>query len=177
MPAHPNVATTFRSRSLTLSGPKPSRHPEGGRPLHKFTPAQGAFGKLSIELLKLVHITSSFGDLFFSQTGALGFTPSGDCCFDYEPASLDAHPMEIQDQVLFRAPAGSFSSNMAAVKCHPCRRRRGNSRIRSPVAAKIALASAGAIGGVPISPTPPGTPPVGTNRVWICGASRIRTTS
>ncbi len=38
----------------------------------------------------------------------------------------------------------------------------GNCRIRLPLAAKIALQIAGAIGGVPGSPIPPGGSPLGT---------------
>ncbi len=53
----------------------------------------------------------------------------------------------------------------------------GNSRIRFPVAAKIALHSAGAMGGTPGSPTPAGASLLATTWTWVCcGASVMRAT-
>jgi hypothetical protein len=54
--------------------------------------------------------------------------------------------------------------------------RNGSVRSRLPVAAKIAFATAGAIGGVPGSPTPPGAAPLATISTSIRGASSIRIT-
>ncbi len=53
--------------------------------------------------------------------------------------------------------------------------RTGSSRMRVPVAAKIAFARAGAIPGVPGSPAPPTAPPLATMCVSITGVSSIRT--
>ena len=50
----------------------------------------------------------------------------------------------------------------------------GSVRILSPVSAKIAFVTAGTIGGVPGSPTPPGASPFGTSRTSTSGASSIR---
>jgi hypothetical protein len=51
----------------------------------------------------------------------------------------------------------------------------GSERMRLPVTAKMALATAGAIGGVPGSPSPPHlSPPERTKWVSITGASDIR---
>ena len=56
--------------------------------------------------------------------------------------------------------------------------RSGKLRRRLPVAAKIAFATAGAIGGVPGSPTPPmDDEPVSTRCTDIAGASARRTAS
>ena len=49
----------------------------------------------------------------------------------------------------------------------------GNRRTRRPVAAKTAFATAGAIGGSPGSPTPPGGSSVGTMCTSIVGISAI----
>jgi len=57
-------------------------------------------------------------------------------------------------------------------------RRSGRLRRRIPVAAKMALATAGAIGGVPGSPTPPtADAPLSTRWTAITGASARRTAS
>src|SRR5437588_3693325 len=59
--------------------------------------------------------------------------------------------------------------------CHPERRRRegsasiGNRRMRFPVPAKMALHTAGAMGGSPASPTPPGGASLGTRWTSISG--------
>src|SRR6266536_1240878 len=50
----------------------------------------------------------------------------------------------------------------------------GSLRIRLPVAAKIALHTAGAIGGVPGSPTPPCASVLGTMYTSIAGIAFIR---
>src|ERR1700732_639367 len=50
----------------------------------------------------------------------------------------------------------------------------GSRRMRFPVAAKIALASAGATGGTPGSPTPVGFTVLGTMCTSIFGDSKIR---
>ena len=56
------------------------------------------------------------------------------------------------------------------------RRPRGSSRRRSPVAAKIALATAGATGGTPGSPTPAGGASLSTRWTWMLrGTSFMRT--
>src|SRR4029077_18484390 len=52
----------------------------------------------------------------------------------------------------------------------------GNLRIRFPVAAKTALATAGAKGGTPVSPMPPGTSLLAMMCTSISGASLIRKT-
>jgi hypothetical protein len=53
----------------------------------------------------------------------------------------------------------------------------GNSRTRLPVAAKIALHSAGTNGGTPGSPIPAGGESLSTKCTFVCnGASRIRAT-
>src|SRR5438105_349864 len=51
---------------------------------------------------------------------------------------------------------------------------RGSLRMRLPVAAKTALASAGAVTAVPGSPIPPGFSKLRTRRTSIAGASLIR---
>src|ERR1035437_4020782 len=56
-----------------------------------------------------------------------------------------------------------------------CSGRMGRLRTLFPVAAKIALATAGAIGGVPGSPTPPCFSVLGTMYASIRGASFMRT--
>ena len=53
----------------------------------------------------------------------------------------------------------------------------GSTRMRLPVAAKIALHSAGATGGTGGSPTPPQKPPLGTITVSTGGASAMRNIS
>ena len=53
---------------------------------------------------------------------------------------------------------------------------RGSSRKRFPVAAKRAFATAGAIGGVPGSPTPPDFSLLSTMCTSICGISFMRRT-
>ena len=53
----------------------------------------------------------------------------------------------------------------------------GSTRMRLPVAAKIALHSAGATGGTGGSPTPPQKPPLGTITVSTGGASAMRSIS
>ena len=51
----------------------------------------------------------------------------------------------------------------------------GSARTRCPVSAKIAFASAGATGGTPGSPMPPGACSLGMTSVWIArGASGMR---
>src|SRR5216110_2222600 len=50
----------------------------------------------------------------------------------------------------------------------------GSRRIRFPVAAKIALQTAGARAGSAASPTPPGGPSLGTRRTSTCGISASR---
>ena len=50
----------------------------------------------------------------------------------------------------------------------------GSFRILSPVSAKSAFVTAGTIGGVPGSPTPPGASPLGVSRTSTSGASSIR---
>ena len=52
--------------------------------------------------------------------------------------------------------------------------RMGMVRIRCPVSEKIALVTAGAIGGVPGSPTPPGASPLGTRTTSTSGISLMR---
>ena len=52
----------------------------------------------------------------------------------------------------------------------------GSLRIRFPVAANTALATAGARGGTPVSPMPPGSPLLGTMCTSTSGASLIRRT-
>jgi len=52
----------------------------------------------------------------------------------------------------------------------------GRLRMRLPVAAKIAFVTAGAIGGVPGSPTPPGASPLGTRCTSMTGISSSRST-
>ena len=52
----------------------------------------------------------------------------------------------------------------------------GRRRMRTPVAAKIALQTAGAIGGVPGSPTPPGAAPLSTMWTSTRGISFMRNT-
>src|ERR1700680_146634 len=55
--------------------------------------------------------------------------------------------------------------------------RMGSFRMRLPVAAKTALAMAGAMPGVLASPIPPGASVLGTMCTSTCGISSIRTTS
>ena len=45
----------------------------------------------------------------------------------------------------------------------------GSRRTGTPVAAETALATAGAMGGVPASPTPPGAAELSIRRTWIAG--------
>ena len=56
-------------------------------------------------------------------------------------------------------------------------RRIGSARTGLPVSLSIALATAGAIGGVPGSPTPPGNAAEGTMWVSISGAPAMRSMS
>ncbi len=51
---------------------------------------------------------------------------------------------------------------------------KGSERTRLPVAAKIALHTAGAIDAWPGSPTPPQNPPEGASTTSILGISRSR---
>ncbi len=51
---------------------------------------------------------------------------------------------------------------------------KGSERTRLPVAAKIALQTAGAIDAWPGSPTPPQNPPEGASTTSTCGISRRR---
>ena len=53
----------------------------------------------------------------------------------------------------------------------------GNRRMRLPVAAKIALQTAGAIPGVLASPIPPGAAVLGTMCTSTSGISSMRSTS
>ena len=50
----------------------------------------------------------------------------------------------------------------------------GSFRTLSPVSVKIAFVTAGTMGGVPGSPTPPGASPLGVSKTSTSGASSIR---
>ena len=52
----------------------------------------------------------------------------------------------------------------------------GRLRMRLPVAAKMALVTAGAMGGVPGSPMPPGASPLWMMRTSTCGVASKRST-
>lgn len=66
---------------------------------------------------------------------------------------------------------GAPSSDGEQRRQPPGYRRKGNDRSRAPVAAKTAFATAGATGGTPGSPTPPGGSPPSTIRTSISGIS------
>jgi hypothetical protein len=99
----------------------------------------------------------------------------------------------LSDVVMWRpSPASSSrlrASARAPIHNNPTNRRRigpqldfscsastGNARIRFPVAAKIALQIAGAIGGTPGSPTPPGGALLSMMYTWVSGVMSVRAT-
>src|SRR5260370_27961918 len=67
-----------------------------------------------------------------------------------------------------------FCNNLGRERYARSSARMGSRRMGLPVAAKIALQTAGAIGGVPGSPTPPGASLLGTMCTSTTGISAIR---
>jgi hypothetical protein len=75
-----------------------------------------------------------------------------------------------------RNAAPGFNRRHVAGRLFGQARRNGIDRKRCPLAAKIALPTAGKIGGVPGSPAPPIASPLLMIATSIAGASSIRTT-
>src|SRR5712692_9570654 len=90
-------------------------------------------------------------------------------------------PLVVRREVLLhgdlRARCHQFQFNLFNSYYAKSALRMGSFRRRLPVAAKIALATAGAIAGVLASPIPPGASVLATMYVSISGISSMRITS
>src|SRR2546425_12707544 len=87
--------------------------------------------------------------------------------FFNDTAPPEIYPLSLHDPLPISAPPHGLGHVLRAGT-------RGSLRIRFPVAAKIALASAGAVTAVPGSPIPPGGSRLRTRCTSIRGVSFIR---
>ena len=93
--------------------------------------------------------------------------------FERTPTRMRTH-LDLKDGHVSPAASPPSSDRPSAQARFSCAMSKGSARSRLPVAAKIALATAGAIGGVPGSPMPPGASVLGRMCTSTRGISFMR---